>query len=98
MTFAAWILASAWIPVLLYAEIWRVDQRIGSLRYASVWWSAVFPLGTYAAATAATGSEFRIRALVTVSLVFFWVAFTVWALVATGSVHLNALRWRDRIR
>jgi tellurite resistance protein TehA-like permease len=27
VTFLAWVLASLWIPVLLYAEMWRVDQR-----------------------------------------------------------------------
>ncbi|MGH3670169.1 MAG: tellurite resistance/C4-dicarboxylate transporter family protein, partial [Pseudonocardiaceae bacterium] len=47
VTLGTWIVASLWIPLLLYAEVWRVDQRAGSLRFAGVWWSAVFPLGMY---------------------------------------------------
>src|SRR5579884_756193 len=36
-TLAPWIVASLWIPPLLYAEVWRADQLAGSLRYAGVW-------------------------------------------------------------
>lgn len=83
-----WVAASLWIPVLLCAAIWRVDQRAGSLRYAGVWWSAVFPLGMYSAATAETSGALRMHPLATVSLVFFWLAFAAWLLVAIGGVHL----------
>lgn len=83
-TMAIWVIASLWIPILLYAEMWRVDQRPGSLRFAGVWWSAVFPLGMYSAATAATAAELHVPALATVSLVFFWIAVTVWAVVTVG--------------
>ncbi|MEO9175243.1 MAG: C4-dicarboxylate ABC transporter, partial [Gaiellales bacterium] len=88
LTFGTWLAASVWIPVLLYAEIWRVDQRAGSLHYAGVWWSAVFPLGMYSAATAETSVTLHLQSLATVSLVFFWLAFTAWLLVAVGGVHL----------
>jgi tellurite resistance protein TehA-like permease len=86
-TLVVWVAASLWIPALLYAEVWRVDRRAGSLHFQGVWWSAVFPLGMYAAATAATGTELHMHALRTISLVFFWVAATVWSLVAVGLVH-----------
>jgi tellurite resistance protein TehA-like permease len=84
VTFLAWVLASLWIPVLLYAEMWRVDQVVGSLRYQGGWWAAVFPLGMYSAASAATAVELHLRSLSTISLVFFWIAVTVWTLVAAG--------------
>jgi tellurite resistance protein TehA-like permease len=95
-TFVLWVLASLWIPVLLYAEMWRVDSRAGSLHFAGVWWSAVFPLGMYAAATAETAAVQHRAPLVTISLVLFWVAFTVWLLVAVGLAHraVAALRIR----
>jgi tellurite resistance protein TehA-like permease len=95
-TLVLWIVASLWIPVLLYAEIWRVDQRAGSLRFAGVWWSAVFPLGMYSAATAVTGAELAMPALATISLVLFWIAATVWALVAVGLTHFAVATWRGR--
>ncbi|MGH3594238.1 MAG: tellurite resistance/C4-dicarboxylate transporter family protein, partial [Pseudonocardiaceae bacterium] len=80
VTHGAWALASLWIPVLLYAQLWRADQVAGSLRYQSAWWAAVFPLGMYATTCAATATELHLRSLRTVSLVFFWIACTVWAL------------------
>jgi tellurite resistance protein TehA-like permease len=92
VTLAAWVLASLWIPVLLYAEVWRVDHVPGSLRYQGVWWVAVFPLGMYSAASAATAKQLHLRSLGTVSLVFFWIAFTVWTLVATGLLHSAVVR------
>lgn len=95
-TVGLWAVASLWIPVLLYAEMWRVDQRAGSLHFAGVWWSAVFPLGMYASATAATGAQMHLRQLATVSLVFFWVAFAVWTMVAVGMVHAALLRRSSR--
>jgi tellurite resistance protein TehA-like permease len=92
VTLGAWVLASLWIPVLLYAQMWRVDHVPGSLRYQGAWWAAVFPLGMYSAACAATATELHLRFLGTVSLVFFWIAFTVWTLVAIGLLHSPAGR------
>jgi tellurite resistance protein TehA-like permease len=89
-TWWTWALASAWIPVLLYAEMWCIDHLVGSLHYQGVWWAAVFPIGMYSAATARTATVLDIRALTTVSLVFFWIALTLWVLVAIGLTH-NAL-------
>lgn len=42
--------ATAWIPVLLCAETWRLTIRPESVHIAGVWWSAVFPLGMYSTA------------------------------------------------
>jgi tellurite resistance protein TehA-like permease len=98
LTIATWVLSSLWIPFLLYAELWRVDQRAGSVHYAGVWWSAVFPLGMYSSATAATAGEFQLPSLRTISLVFFWVAFTVWVLVAVGAIHFAVARRRAAMR
>jgi tellurite resistance protein TehA-like permease len=92
LTWGTWIVASTWIPLLLYAEVWRVDHLPGSLRYHGVWWAAVFPIGMYSAATSATATTLAIPALVTVSLVFFWIAFTLWSLVAVGLLHTAIAR------
>ncbi|MGH3828292.1 MAG: tellurite resistance/C4-dicarboxylate transporter family protein [Pseudonocardiaceae bacterium] len=87
VTLGVWGLASLWVPVLLYAQVWRADQVAGSLRYQGVWWAAVFPLGMYAAACAATATELHLRSLETISLVFFWDAVTVWTLLVIGGLH-----------
>lgn len=95
VTVAMWVLASLWIPVLLYAEVWRVDRRTGSLHFAGVWWSAVFPLGMYATATQGLGQQHDLPSLATVSLVFFWNALTVWLLVAVGGLASLGKRLRS---
>ncbi|MGH3780578.1 MAG: tellurite resistance/C4-dicarboxylate transporter family protein [Pseudonocardiaceae bacterium] len=87
VTHGAWVLASLWIPVLLYAQLWRADQVASSLRYQSAWWAAVFPLGMYSSTCAATATELHMHSLQTVSLVFFWIALTVWAFVAAGGLR-----------
>jgi tellurite resistance protein TehA-like permease len=87
VTLGAWVLASLWVPALLYIHIWRINQRAGSLRYQHAWWAAVFPLGMYSAASAATATELHLRSLQTVSLVFFWIACTTWMVVTTGWLH-----------
>ena len=96
VTLGAWVLASLWIPVLLYAEVWRADHVPGSLRYQGVWWAAAFPLGMYSAASAATATQLHMLSLGTISLVFFWVAFTVWMLVAIGLLHSAVRRTAQR--
>lgn len=87
VTLACWALASVWVPVLLYAEVWKVNTQPGALNYQGVWWSAVFPLGMYSAASAACAARYHLHALVTISLTFFWVATTAWIMVAVGYVH-----------
>jgi tellurite resistance protein TehA-like permease len=73
VTVVTWIVATAWIPVLIY-----VSRKLRS----GDWWAAVFPLGMYSSATYATAVETGWRWLTTVSLVFFWIALAAWIIVA----------------
>jgi len=73
VTVVTWLVATAWIPVLIYVVLRR---RIGLA------WPAVFPLGMYASATYATAVETGWRWLTTVSLVFFWISFAAWTFTA----------------
>jgi tellurite resistance protein TehA-like permease len=85
VTVLTWVLASLWIPVLVYFGIRCINSGPGALVFTGVWWAMVFPLGMYSAATLATSHETGWRGLHTVSLLFFWVAFTVWGIVAAGA-------------
>jgi len=82
-----WIGATAWIPVLLCAEMWRLTTRPGSVHVAGIWWSAVFPLGMYSTATQAVTRQLHLPGLSTVSLVVFWAGFALWVFIAAGIVH-----------
>jgi tellurite resistance protein TehA-like permease len=76
VTVATWIVATVWIAPLVYASL---------RRFAGVGWATVFPLGMYSSATYAMYVETGWRWLTTVSLVFFWVAFAAWVIVAVRS-------------
>jgi tellurite resistance protein TehA-like permease len=86
-TVATLAIAGLWIAVLLFATIWRADQRSGSLHYHWSWWSAVFPLGMFAAASATCAVALHWRSMRTISLVFFWDALVAWLIVAIGWVR-----------
>jgi tellurite resistance protein TehA-like permease len=73
VTVVTWIVATAWLPVLIYVCI---RYRVGLA------WAAVFPLGMYSSATYATAVETGWRWLTTVSLGFFWIALVAWILTA----------------
>jgi tellurite resistance protein TehA-like permease len=88
VTIATWIVATAWIPVLLVVVI-RRSVGLG--------WPAVFPIGMYSSATYATAVETGWRWLVALSLVFFWVALAAWLVVA-GDALLRFRRARSRSR
>jgi tellurite resistance protein TehA-like permease len=80
VTIGTWVLATLWIPLLVY-----ITARHLELRFSGAWWATVFPLGMYSAATYAmlmeTGwSPFRI-----VSLVFFWIALATWVLTVVAA-------------
>lgn len=94
LTLMCWAGATAWIPVLLYAEAWQVNHHQGALRFRGAWWSAVFPLGMYSAATAELGLIHRASWMGTVSLVFFWDALAVWCIVGLGWMSSACARQR----
>lgn len=92
VTVATWWLASLWILPLLYFGV-RHIQRAEARHFAGVWWAMVFPLGMYSAASNAMAVQTRWSVLAAVSLVFFWIAFAAWAVVAVaGILRLRALR------
>jgi tellurite resistance protein TehA-like permease len=73
VTVVTWLVATAWIPLLVYVCI---SRRVGLA------WAAVFPLGMYSSATYATAVETGWRWLTSVSLAFFWIALVAWTLTA----------------
>jgi tellurite resistance protein TehA-like permease len=77
VTVVTWLVATAWIPLLVYVCIRR---RVGLA------WAAVFPLGMYSSATYATAVETGWQWLTSVSLAFFWVAFAAWILTALQAI------------
>lgn len=86
VTIVTWVLATVWIPPLIYFGLHRITQRPEVLQFTGAWWSLVFPLGMYSAGTDAMAAESGVRAMHTISLVFFWDAFAVWVIVAVAGL------------
>jgi tellurite resistance protein TehA-like permease len=72
VTVGTWIVATAWIPVLVYVVV-RRSVGLG--------WPAVFPLGMYSSATYAMGVETGWRWFAVISQTFFWISFAAWLIV-----------------
>jgi tellurite resistance protein TehA-like permease len=77
VTIGTWIVATVWIPVLVYVAI-RRSVGLG--------WPAVFPLGMYSSATHAMAVETGWHWFIPISLVIFWIALAAWLVVATRAL------------
>jgi tellurite resistance protein TehA-like permease len=86
ITIMTWVVATLWIPPLIYFVLRRINQQPGVLRFAGVWWAVVFPLGMYSVATDASAAELGEASMRTVSLVFFWNALTAWLIVVIAGL------------
>jgi tellurite resistance protein TehA-like permease len=82
VTVVTWVVATAWIPPLTLIGLQRIRRRRELA--PGMWWAAVFPLGMYSSATFATAVETGWRSLVTVSLVFLWIALAAWTATLVG--------------
>ncbi|AEA28433.1 C4-dicarboxylate transporter/malic acid transport protein [Pseudonocardia dioxanivorans CB1190] len=96
LTVAAQVAAMAWLVPLLGAQVWTAGKIPGLLTYRDAWWAAVFPLGMFAAASAATARTWPLEPLTTVALVVFWDALAIWVVVAAGLVHHGVRAVRRR--
>lgn len=82
--FLLWAFGTWWIPMLLIFGAWRHGLRRVPLVYDPTLWSMVFPLGMYAAASAAFGAVARVPFLESIGRGEFWVALAVWAATFLG--------------
>lgn len=84
-----WVLGTALVPVLVVAMWWRHVHHRVPLHYEPAWWSAVFPLGMYGAASIAVGAAVRLPAASTIGAAEIWLALAVWlVLFAALLAHL----------
>ena len=93
-TVLLWATSTFWIPLLVILFIWKEMQR-GPHGYDPGLWSAVFPLGMYAAATHTYAAAARLPFLQPIAETLFWVALLAWTLTFIGmSVHLLRPLWQ----
>lgn len=83
-TLVLWAWGTWWIPLLIILGVWKHGFRRAPLAYTPMFWSLVFPLGMYAAASRRLSLAADFPALHTVSRVMVWVALAAWAATAVG--------------
>ena len=89
MVTLAWATATFWFPLMIAIGVWRHIMRRVPLRYHPSYWSLVFPLGMYGAATFKMRAALQLEALEWLPQVALAIALTAWAATAAGLVHLG---------
>ena len=82
----AWALATAWIPVLLAAELWQA-RALGPPRWEPARWTMVFPLGMYSAAAQVVGQVSGAAWLTDLGRAWLPIALGAWLALAVGEVR-----------
>jgi tellurite resistance protein TehA-like permease len=86
-TLLFWSVASWWIPLLAGLMVWRHLTHRVRLVYQFDYWSLVFPLGMYAAATLSFTRVIGAEFLAFVPCFFFWAAIATWCLTFFGMMR-----------
>jgi tellurite resistance protein TehA-like permease len=79
-----WATGTWWIPVLVALLVWRHFHARFPLRYDPLYWSAVFPLGMYAACTFEMAHALGLEFLYPVLDILAYVALAAWAAAFVG--------------
>jgi tellurite resistance protein TehA-like permease len=83
----AWATATFWFPLMLAIGVWRHVVRRLPLRYHPSYWSLVFPLGMYSAATFRMRAATDLEALAWLPKVAFAAALVAWLGTAFGLAY-----------
>lgn len=81
-----WTTATWWIPLLLVLGAWRHLVKRHPLRYHPQYWSIVFPLGMYTAATYQLARAIDTPFLPLIPRYFVFVALAAWIVTFTAMV------------
>lgn len=98
LTLLFWAGGSWWIPLLLVLGVWRHLLQRHPLRYESLYWAMVFPLGMYAMATHRLGLVLEQAWLQPLAQAFMWVSLGAWVLAGLGLAGATGRALRKRAR
>lgn len=90
MTVLAWATATFWFPLMIAIGVWRHIARRVPLRYHPSYWSLVFPIGMYSAATFRMRTAVGPDALTALPKIALAAALIAWSATAIGLVHRGA--------
>ncbi len=90
MTVLAWATATFWFPLMIAIGVWRHIVRRVPLRYHPSFWSLVFPIGMYSAATFRMRAAIDLEPLETLAKIALAGALIAWSATALGLAHSGA--------
>lgn len=85
-TLLIWGTASWWIPWLIVMGIWRHIVRRHTLAFEPGWWSMVFPIGMYTAATFTFSQAIGYPEIRNIAEVAVWFALFAWAFTIVNMI------------
>ena len=92
-----WAIATWWVPLLVALFIWRHVVRRIRPTFKLEYWSIVFPLGMYTAATWALSRQNGAEFLAVIPRGCFWIALASWIFGVVGMIRrLSCPRRRAR--
>ncbi len=83
----AWATATFWFPLMVAIGLWRHEVRRLPLRYHPSYWSLVFPIGMYSAATFEMRKALALGVLGWLPVLALGAALLAWTLTFLGLVH-----------
>ncbi len=95
LTLLMWAWGSWWIPLLLIFGFWKHGVRRVRLTYTPMFWSLVFPLGMYAAASRRLSLAADFPPLHTISIVMVFIALVAWTATGAGLVRATLRSFRE---
>jgi tellurite resistance protein TehA-like permease len=87
-----WATAAWWIPLLVIAGIWRHAVERVPLTYDPQYWSLVFPIGMFTAATFILARALGLAFLSVIPRLFIYFAIGAWLLTFVGMARQIARR------
>jgi tellurite resistance protein TehA-like permease len=83
----AWATATFWFPLMIAIGVWRHIVRKMPLRYHPSYWSLVFPLGMYGAATFKMRTAIGLQELEWLPKATLAIALVAWTATFLGLLH-----------
>lgn len=87
LTLLFWAIGTWWIPVMILLGIWRHFIKKIPLKYSSLYWGMVFPLGMYTVCTVKLSHTFDLPYLMSIPSVFLVISFCAWTLVFLSMLY-----------
>ncbi|MGI4738537.1 MAG: tellurite resistance/C4-dicarboxylate transporter family protein [Janthinobacterium lividum] len=82
-----WAISTWWLPVVAVLRLWNHYTTRPAFAYSPAYWSMVFPLGMYTAATGKLVQSLPVAALQVVPQYFIYLALTAWVLTLGAMLY-----------